>query len=49
MTEEPSDKEYLTQEWLNDLMWENTPEWRKKQLIEERESSAKRESHERTK
>ena len=28
---------YLNQEWLNELMWANTPQWQKDQLNEERE------------
>lgn len=27
----------FTQEWYNDLLWKNTPQWRKDQLIHEKE------------
>ena len=28
----------LTQEWLNELLWENMPEWRKKQIENEEDA-----------
>ena len=31
----------FTQEWYNDLMWKSLPQWRKDQLIAEREEEEK--------
>jgi len=32
---------YLNQEWLNELMWTNTPQWQKDQLNEERKNDSR--------